>query len=946
MATAPSRILQYSSCSAGGDLIRQLGRGRFEGLYHVCGTYPWLYIRAHEVSPGGVVEPHQPVDLRRVRTGLVSWADQIESSTEAVFSPNEESVLAFVFARPFPPSDQPLEPLKIADCRRDGRGALLKVLSENGATLRRVGEPVDGEWWYVAEALFVDQSRLSEALRALVEAGLDTATKCVLLPWIDRETDFYQLNSDRRQKFWTDPRPNLDHRAAMVVRNSRTFFEAFASIEDRTDAIRAQVETGWEGGSDRPSTPLEPQLYWKSPGSLIRDPTLVHDNDYVKRFTLRPVSNAWQVQIIFLRAERRLREGHGGVTTLRKHLHDYIGVHHTVVLPRVYKVTGDYDYLLVAYVLGDRGKTALINFLSRQALPLDGKPVVLSATIPKPCAEGKVRPLSTSARSLAVSLFRNAVNLESFFQHEYPALQRLWNKEGDATENEVELGSLSSRARSIFESSGGGDPLPVDLAELGLGVTWELSSERVNAAFVRLRPKSLDRSYELRDAIHRVTRADEPDSRHEIVLDWYLSDQQEVLGIARYEKFAELERFLHRVRKYCSQTEFHIILDQIASIPDLSEQETCLPCVSPADVNLNHNGRECGACSRYAKHWGTAAAKRILIDKRKERELAETCSVAVVDVQWEISFLRQLRDDDESQSSRTREYADALANLVSERLEACDLVVLPEYCVPQNTASLTLHMLEKTEKYRDKQRLIVLGSHGANGANISPIVWSGQGEFEVWTQAKRRSSRHEQELGFLSRFGDAIYLFRTPFGNIAIGICSDLLGKGDKELAFYSDVDIIAAPSFHPGRPSSMAQKIQGMPTYNTRTVALANGAAATGVRMPSQLIDMGSADTGTREPFDLAISQCDIATFEVNLVANDRNRAAPKRGRNLRTVHPIHFDSWSQTASPAETAYLEKYVLAEMPNIVGVAKGTGRLEDYISVDWARAHSDWQGSTT
>jgi len=651
------------------------------------------------------------------------------------------------------------------------------------------------------------------------------------------------------------------------------------------------------------------------------------------------------VHIIFLRAERRLRPYTGGVTDLGSKLRDHIGVHQNTVLPRAYKITGEYDYLLVAYTLEDRGRKELLNWLANADLPVDGRPVVIRCRIPDTEASPEVRPLSVPARQLATALFRNAVGADDFLASELPELQRLRNGKQGIEDLEAQMARLSSRARSILESVGvqEGDPLPVDLRELGLGVTWELS-EDLNAVFLRLQPKSLLERSQLLQVIRARTSAREVGERHEIIFDWYTSDQEEVMGIARFLDYRELERFLYHVRPHCARTQFHMILEPIAAIPNLSAKERCLPCVYAADPSLEHGELDCGTCARYPRYWAEVPSRKVLIDRRDEQPLRRSCTIGILDLSLSrgaatnLAAVGLLREELSKEEGR---YLEGLWKVLESRQAQVDVLVFPEYSVPYGMAIKLLSRLQQDPGRAG--RLVVLGSHfSRDAANVAPIAWVDESGIEVYLQAKRRRSKQELDAKILKRMGDASYLFRTPFGNVTVAICSDVYGRGDRDQAWYVDADLVVVPAFHPGGENSLPDHLRKESVFSSRAVAFANGAESSrNKRADSRLLNFGAR----KKPLEIgrvALGLCSgvLRTYEIDIVANDERRGRDRATRMPRGVIPIHADEWLASASERTRAHIES-VMMQIQDAAGLREWSGVLADHLCVDWSGAREFW-----
>ena len=193
----------------------------------------------------------------------------------------------------------------------------------------------------------------------------------------------------------------------------------------------------------------------------------------------------------------------------------------------------------------------------------------------------------------------------------------------------------------------------------------------------------------------------------------------------------------------------------------------------------------------------------------------------------------------------------------------------------------------------------------------------------------------------LRRLGDAAYVFRTSFGNVTVGICSDVLGRGDSEVSWHLDSDVVAVPSYHSGSETTMARRLRQMPIYANRFVAIANGAKGRANRMPSQFANLGKRELGDRVQVDLGYATGFVSTYSVDLVENDKHRARSRKGRPLRGILPLHFDEWSADADEDVRNYLA-LVLQEVQKSSGASRAGGELDDNMCLDWEAARDAWK----
>jgi hypothetical protein len=106
-----------------------------------------------------------------------------------------------------------------------------------------------------------------------------------------------------------------------------------------------------------------------------------------------------------------------------------------------------------------------------------------------------------------------------------------------------------------------------------MGVTSELNTNPGLCAFVCLYPRNLDEMSFLEESIKKTIKRDE------ISFDYFFTERQEIVGIVRFSVQYQLERLLERVRRFSERTEFHLILDGIASITNVDPESECAPCI-------------------------------------------------------------------------------------------------------------------------------------------------------------------------------------------------------------------------------------------------------------------------------------------------------------------------------------------------------------------------------
>jgi hypothetical protein len=106
-----------------------------------------------------------------------------------------------------------------------------------------------------------------------------------------------------------------------------------------------------------------------------------------------------------------------------------------------------------------------------------------------------------------------------------------------------------------------------------MGVTSELNTNPGLCAFVCLYPRNLEEVGFLEESIKKTSKRDE------IAFDHFFTERQEIVGIVRFSMQDQLERLLERVRRFCERTEFHLILDGIASIRNVDPESECAPCI-------------------------------------------------------------------------------------------------------------------------------------------------------------------------------------------------------------------------------------------------------------------------------------------------------------------------------------------------------------------------------
>ena len=255
-------LTEIVSCVAPGGIIRSTGRGRFEGLYHVCGKHPWLYVRRFGFEGSPPVDLH--FDMRGIRTGLVTWALKSHdwpASSKAV-PLGSSQVQAFIFLRPFFAGEPCVDAGTLKSQREAAYVSILDVLAEPrlGLETRRIVEPVASEWWFVAEIVVRDLTSLAPVVRAFLERNLDTSTKCVLVRWIDRGDDrYYEDNLRRKRDFVSAPSPSISHKSLMVVRNNRRFFHR-KSLDQQESDLQNQVFHGIQPRRDEKLVDFRSQL--------------------------------------------------------------------------------------------------------------------------------------------------------------------------------------------------------------------------------------------------------------------------------------------------------------------------------------------------------------------------------------------------------------------------------------------------------------------------------------------------------------------------------------------------------------------------------------------------------------------------------------------------------------------------------------------------------------
>jgi hypothetical protein len=142
-----------------------------------------------------------------------------------------------------------------------------------------------------------------------------------------------------------------------------------------------------------------------------------------------------------------------------------------------------------------------------------------------------------------------------------------------------------------------------------MAVTSELNTNPGLCAFVCLYPRNLDEMGFLEESIKKTI------NRDEISFDYFFTERQEIVGIVHFSVQYQLERLLERVRRFCERTEFHLILDGIASITNIDPESACAPCIYPNKANLDRRpDMDCSHCTRYSRRPNDGGVLKVRVD--------------------------------------------------------------------------------------------------------------------------------------------------------------------------------------------------------------------------------------------------------------------------------------------------------------------------------------------
>src|SRR5262249_23732357 len=142
--------------------------------------------------------------------------------------------------------------------------------------------------------------------------------------------------------------------------------------------------------------PIPYQLAYPLYGTTVWAEQLRHPNPYVSHFTVRPVSNLWEFTLAFVRSAREKRPD------LTQRLKELVGGDSMLIVPRVYQITGEFDFVVPAYTIGDEGIHELVRRISK--LPVDGNPSIIRCRIPDAEPVTERQQLSEAACKMVRSL--------------------------------------------------------------------------------------------------------------------------------------------------------------------------------------------------------------------------------------------------------------------------------------------------------------------------------------------------------------------------------------------------------------------------------------------------------------------------------------------------------------------------------------------------------------
>src|SRR5262249_7403094 len=144
---------------------------------------------------------------------------------------------------------------------------------------------------------------------------------------------------------------------ATIVRNRRQY--PVSTSEADIDSVFRQLSVGVPADYQLRREVVRSQLFPRVRGNFVWAGRLKHPNKYVDKVTIRPTSPSWLFNLIFVRAASDKQ------IPLTEAVRALIQVKNDRIIPRAYKITGEFDYLIPAYTTSEVAREDIESLLAR-----------------------------------------------------------------------------------------------------------------------------------------------------------------------------------------------------------------------------------------------------------------------------------------------------------------------------------------------------------------------------------------------------------------------------------------------------------------------------------------------------------------------------------------------------------------------------------------------------